>query len=143
MTTREDRAKAISNYNRAQDLLYSPRTSEQDHELLETALTSRRYWRLAGSEEEFAISDWLVSHVYALLNEPRLSVEFALGAIAHNQDGFPQWLKASLNEGVARAFKCAGDTSKFDHYKSLAIQELALEPDQEDVQFIAEQIASL
>ncbi len=143
MTTSEDRAKAISNYNRAQDLLHSSRTSEEDHELLESALVSRRYWRLAGGEQEFAISDWLVSRVYVLLSEPKLALEFALSSIAHSQKDFPAWLEASLNEGVARAYKGAGNLAEFDHYKDLSLQALALETDYEDAQIIAEQIATL
>ncbi len=143
MSTSEDREVAVANYNRAQELLQIQRTPQQDHELLEAAFTSRHHWRLVGGEEQFAISDWLMSHIYVQFNEPRLAVEFALGSISHSQNGFPFWLKASLHEGVARAYKCAGKLVEFEHYKSLALQDLALESDLEDAQVIAAQIETL
>jgi hypothetical protein len=143
MSNSEDREIAIATFNRAQELLYADRSSEHDHELLEAAFTSRHHWRLVGGDREFAVSDWLMSRIYVQFNEPRLAVEFALGAIAHNQSGFPAWLKASLDEGVARAYKCAGKISEFEHYRTLALSELALETDVEDVQVIAQQINEL
>lgn len=143
MSNSEDRAIAIAAYNRAQDLLYIDRTPEQDHELLEAAFTSRHHWRLVGGEQQFALSDWLMSRIYVQFNEPRLAVEFALGAISHKEEGFPAWLRASLKEGVARAYKCAGKHAEFEHYKTMAMQELALETDLEDVELISAQIAEL
>ena len=143
MSASEDRAIAIAAFNRAQDLFYSTRTPEQDHEMLQAALTSRHHWRLVGGERQFAVSDWLMSRIYAAFNEPRLAVEFALSSISHKQEGFPHWLKASLKEGVARAYKCANKMHEFEHYKELALAELALESDPEEVKIIGEQIAEL
>ena len=93
MSASDDRAIAVAAFNRAQDLFYSTRTPEQDHEMLQAALTSRHHWRLVGGERQFAVSDWLMSRIYAAFNEPRLAVEFALSSISHKQDGFPHWLK--------------------------------------------------
>lgn len=138
-----DRTFAINFYNRAQDLLYSARSPEQDQELLQAALMSRKYWRLVGGEQEFAISDWLMSRVYALFNQSEKSIEFALGALSHNQTGFPAWLKASLLEGAARAYQSANNFDEFNRYKELALNELANEADLDDRNLIAEQIAQL
>ena len=96
MSASENRAIAVASYNRAQDLYYSTRTPEQDHEMLQEALTSRHHWRLVGGEQQFAVSDWFMSRIYVQFNEPRLAVEFALAAISHKQDGFPAWQRASL-----------------------------------------------
>ncbi len=143
MSASEDREIAIASYNRAQELYYSTRTPEQDHEMLQAALTSRHQWRLVGGETQFAVSDWFMSRIYVAFNEPRLAVEFALASISHNQEGFPHWLKASLKEGVARAYKSAKKMHEFEHYKGLALAELALETDPDEVKVIAEQIAEL
>ena len=143
MSASDDRAIAIATYNRAQELYYSTRTSEQDHEMLQAALTSRHHWRLVGGEQEFAVSDWLMSRIYVAFNEPRLAVEFALSSISHDQKTFPHWLKASLKEGLARAYKSANKMHEFEHYKGLALAELALESDPDEVKIIAEQIAEI
>jgi len=143
MTRADDRSKAINNYNLAQDLLHSARTPKEDFRLLEAAFTSRYHWRLIGGEEEFAISDWLIGRIYAELNDPQNAVEFSQAAISHSQERFPHWLKASLNEGLARAYKNAGKMDQCERFKDLALQEVALETDKEDADAIAAQIATL
>lgn len=141
--TKKSRDIAITSYNRAQELLYIQRTSPQDLELLEAASTSRNNWRLVGGEKEFAISDWLMSRVYVQFQQPIPAIDFALASLSHNQNGFPAWLKASLFEGTARAYKCAGEINDFENYKALSLAELANEPDAEDFQIISEQIDEL
>jgi len=143
MTEAENRKIAIDSYNRAQDLFYSERTPEHDHEMLQAALTSRHHWRLVGGESEFAVSDWFMSRIYVEFNEPRLAVEFAISPLSHKQDGFPAWLKASLYEGMARAYKCANKLTEFEHYKKLALEALILETDSEDAAYVAKQISEL
>ena len=138
-----DRSIAITCYNRAQDLYHSIRNPEQDLEMLEAALTSRKHWRLVGGPQQFAMSDWMVSRVYVLLNEPTLAVEYALSSLVHDQQNFPAWLKASVYEGVARAHKFTGNNSEFERFRGLAISALSLEPDLEDKQFILQQIQEL
>lgn len=144
MSDSEDRQIAIDSYNRAQDLLHiEGRTPEQNHELLEAALTSRHHWRLVGGEMQFAISDWLMSRIYVQFKEPRLAVEFALSAVSHDQTGFPAWLRASLNEGLARAYQCAGKNDDAKEYKELALTELKLETNPVEKEIILKQIEEL
>jgi hypothetical protein len=139
----EEREIAIASFNHAQDLFQIVRTPEQDHEMLQAALTSRHHWRLVGGETEFAISDWFMSRIYVAFNEPRLAIEFALSSLSHKQSDFPAWLKASLYEGTARAYKCANKISEFERYKKMATEALLLESDPEDAAHIASQIAEL
>ena len=139
----DDRSIAISYYNRAQELYHSIRTPEQDQEMLEAALTSRNHWRLVGGPRQFAMSDWMVSRVYVLFNDPALAVEYALGSLVHDQQNFPAWLKASIYEGIARAHKCAGNDSEFERFLGLATSALSLETDPEDKQLILKQIEEL
>jgi len=143
MTRADGRSKAIDNYNLAQDLMHSARTPTEDSRLLEAAFTSRYHWRLIGGEEEFAISDWLIGRIYAELNLPQQAIEFCLAAISHSQDRFPHWLKASLNEGLARAYKSAGKMDQCERFKAIALLEVALETDTEDADAIAAQIATI
>jgi hypothetical protein len=98
---------------------------------------------LVGEEKEFAIADWLMSRVYVQLSQPVLAVEFAIGALAHNQIDFPAWLKASLFEGAARAYKSEGNNAEFERYKALAYTELVNESGVEDFKIITNQINEL
>ena len=139
----DDRSIAIYCYNRAQDLYHSIRTTEQDQEMLEMALTSKTHWQLVGGPQEFAMSDWMVSRVYVLLKDPALAIEYALGSLVHDQEGFPTWLKASVFEGVARAHKYARNDSEFLRFRGLAVDALSLETDLEDKKFIMQQIQEL
>ena len=139
----KSRDTAITSYNRAKELIYIKRTPPQDLELLEAASTSRKNWRLAGGEKEFAISDWLMSRVYVQFQQPVPAIDFALASLSHNQNGFPAWLKASLFEGAARAYKCAGEINAFENYKALSLAELINELDAEDFQIISQQIDEL
>ena len=139
----EDRTIAITSYNRAKVLLKTQRSFTEDQELLQAAITSRRHWLLVGGEKELAIADWLMSRVYVQLSQPVLAVEFAIAGLAHNQIDFPAWLKASLCEGAARAYKSTGNYAELERYKVLAHAELATESDLKDLEIIANQIGEL
>ena len=73
----------------------------------------------------------------------RFRSSIAISSLSHKQDGFPYWQKASLFEGLARAYKCANKLSEFEHYKKLALEALALESDPEDAKYIEGQISEL
>jgi hypothetical protein len=143
MSDSEDRTMAITSYNRVKVLLKAQRSFTEDQELLQAAITSRRHWLLVGGEKEFAIADWLMSRVYVQLSQPVLAVEFAIGALAHNQINFPAWLKASLFEGAARAYKSEGNNAQVERYKALAYSELVNESGVEHYKIISDQIAEI
>ena len=143
MSDSEDRTIAITSYNRVKVLLKAQRSFTEDQELLQAAITSRRHWLLVGGEKELAIADWLISRVYVQLSQPAPAVEFAIGALAHNQIDFLAWLKASLYEGAARAFKSDGNKEEFERYKALAHTELANESGVENFKIISDQIAEI
>jgi hypothetical protein len=60
-----------------------------------------------------------------------------------SNEGFPDWLKASLNEGVARAYAAAGDHQMRDTYLARALTDLERESDTEDAELIRSQIEEL
>ena len=111
--------------------------------MLDASLTSRSHWQVVGGPQQFAMADWMVSRAYVQLNDPVLAIEYALVSLSHDQKEFPAWLKASIYEGLARAYRSAGNTPEFERYKGLAIDALSLETDPEDKGFIAGQIAGL
>ena len=141
--TVDARALAIDAYNKGQDLYYSERTPEQDVEMLSLAFLSRHYWRIAGGNQQFAIADWFVSRVFVALGEASLAVRFAQESLKYSQTNFPQWTIASLHEGAARAYKCAGDLEQMASHVKLAEAALDSESNSADAQVIREQLAEL
>lgn len=141
--TLDSRALAIDAYNKAQDLLYSERSPDQDHELLTLAFVSKHYWKQAGGNMQFAISDWLISRVFAELGFSELAVEFAAASLNYEQKNFPHWTIASLHEGAAKAFKSAGMEEESVAHIVLANAALESEPDSADAAVIREQINAL
>jgi hypothetical protein len=139
----EARALAIEAYNKGQDLYYSERSADQDVEMLSLAFLSRHYWRIAGGNQQFAIADWFVSRVFASMGEANLTVKFAQASLEYPQTNFPHWTKASLHEGAARAYKCAGDSKKCSEHIALANEVLESESNSADAQVIREQLAEL
>ena len=137
------RQLAIDAYNQAQDLLYADRSPEQDTELLTLAFVSKHFWKQAGGNMQFAISDWLVSRVFGELGFADLAVEFAVASLNYEDKNFPHWTKASLHEGAARAFKSVGMEQECDRHVALAQEFLLLEESSADAQVIAEQLKDL
>ena len=137
------RTLAIEAYNKGQDLYYGERSPEQDVEMLSLAFVSRYYWSVAGGNQQFAMADWFVSRVFASMGEGSLAIRFAEASLGYGQTNFAHWMKASLHEGAARAYKCAGDSAKVAEQLSLAHVELALESDAQEAQLIREQLADL
>jgi hypothetical protein len=143
MENAEHRAVAVKTFNRCWEILEAPRSAESDAELLTTAHTSRFHWLIAGGAREAAIADWMVSRAYSHVDEPSLAVVWAEAAMAGAPEDSPAWMKASLYEGLARAYKTANDTERFEHNRSAALAALALEEDEQDAALIRAQIEEL
>lgn len=90
-----------------------------------------------------AIADWMASRAFVAAGLPSAAIDFALTSLNHGYEEFPAWLKASLNEGVARAYASASDRSRRDKYVSLALAELDKESDADDADLVRGQIAEL
>jgi len=143
MSDEESKGTAIKTFNRCWELLDTERTVEDDHDLIENALTSRFHWKSAGGAREMAIADWMVSRAFAAIGYPKLSLEFANSAFDQIRTDFPHWLKASLHEGLARAHAANGDRKNSGEEIFSAIAELEFEEDDEDADMIRKQISEL
>lgn len=137
------RAIATQSFNASWALLERPRNDEEDLELLEVALTSRHHWRQEGGPQQIAIADWMVSRCCSELGEGALALRFANAALASAPPDAPAWLRASLLEGLARAYAANGDRSARDDAARRAGQVLAEETDDEDRALIEAQLASV
>lgn len=141
MTEEDARRLAAAAYNTCWDLLEQAPGDARDRDLVASAFASRLHWSGVGGPQEFAVADWMVSRACAATGNPRLALLYAEAALAQAEEGFPHWLKASLNEGLARAQKSAGLSP--EAAIAAAHYELALETDEEDATFIRSQLAEL
>jgi hypothetical protein len=141
----EDRATAVAAYNRCWDLLdVEDRTPDQDAALLSAAFASRYHWVEEGGDEQLVVADWMVSRAAAAVGEGGLAVAFALRALAGAAAGtYPAWLRASVQEGAARAYAAAGVAGRRAEHLALARAALEQEPDPENRQVIEDQLATV
>lgn len=136
---------AVELYNQTWALInQEARTPADDRRMLASAMGSRELWQEVGGPEQHAIGDWQVAHVASLIGHADLALDFAASAhqVALDAD-VPDWLRASVCEGMARAHAAAGHTQERDDWISRTQQALAEVADDEDRQLIEEQLASI
>jgi hypothetical protein len=135
------RQLAATTYNATWDLLDAEPTDALG--LLEHAFASRYHWGQVGGPKEKAIADWMASRCCAALGLGELAVTLADSALAQAPADAAQWLVASLHEGRARAAAAAGDAEGRAEHVALAQAALDAEPDAEDREAIAAQLADV
>ena len=85
----------------------------------------------------------MVSRCFAELGDGPLAVRFATAALAAEPDDAPMWMRASLLEGLARAYAANGDKRGRDEAAERAAELLADEPSKKNRELIEEQLASV
>ena len=118
-------------------------TPETAVDILTSAFASRWHWLEAGGTRQWITSDWMVSRVAGFAGYPELAVDYALRAQAALVPDLPDFLYASVAEGVARAYAVAGNTAARDEWLVRAADLVARIEDDEDRSIIAEQLASV
>ena len=139
----QHRRIAIDTFNKCWDLLEQPRSVENDRELLTNAFTSRFHWRAIGGPQEFSISEWMISRVFARLGQGDLAIEFAQAALDLLTADAPYWHQASTHEGLARAYLAAGDSAQAQVHIHKCQELLTLETNDDDAKHIRSQLAEL
>lgn len=143
MTADEHKNLAKQTFAQCWDLLGRSLTDDEKRDLVGYALTSRYHWQQTGGVQQLAIADWMASRAYAAVGQSALAIDYAMASLKYGDEGFPGWFKASLNEGVARAYASAGDHQMRDTYVGRALTELEKESDSEDAGLIRSQIEEL
>ena len=120
------------------------RTTEDDDRMVHAAHASRYHWGQVGGPEQSVIGEWQCARVYSVLGraEPALHharrcLEIATAA------SLPDWLIASANEGLARAYAVAGQRDSALASRAAAEAALAKVTDEEDRQVVQDDLASL
>jgi len=116
----------VALFNQTWDLLdTADRTTDQDAEMVAAALGSRHHWRQIGQPKNFAISDWQVSRVFAVMGAAELSRSFADQSLALcNDNDLGPFLAGYAHEALARAAMVGGDEAAAEQHLRAA-RELA------------------
>jgi hypothetical protein len=135
------RNEAIAAYNAAFDEVEA---GADFLKAIELAAASLYLWRQVGNDQNVAIAYWLYSRALAGAGVGSLAMEAADKSLEHLSkiESPADWLIASLNEGLARAYLAAGD-AKADGAIVATAQLIESIEDPEDRALIHGQFVSL
>lgn len=116
------------------------RTPEEDARMENFAHASLAHWRTAGTAVRRQRGEWLLSRVYALLNQPQACLRHALrcAEILHaNPDEMKDFDTAFVYEAVARASALGGDWKEAQRFMGRALEagEKIADPEDREVFF--------
>jgi hypothetical protein len=138
---------AATLYNRTWDLLDlgDERTDAQDHELVDVAHASNWHWSQVGGLEQAVVGEWLISRAHAAVGNGEAAVRHAQRAftLLHSGEGLPDWLEASVQEGLARAHLADGDRDAAEFAFHAGTDALERITEDDDRALIAGQLAEL
>lgn len=97
------------------------RTKDEDEIMIHSAHASCFHWSKVGTSVNLQRGEWLISHVYAVLNRPEGAVNYAKRCMEITQENnFVDFDLAYAYEGMARAYAVAGDKPRCEKYIKLA-----------------------
>jgi hypothetical protein len=136
---------AIQTFNGAWELIEKPdRTADDDAEMLQRSFTSRWHWGFVGGPEQLATGDWQIAHAASLLGLGQLAELYARRAFETcEREGWDDWRRASMLEGMARAAAAVGDTAAHAKYYGLAEEAVTAIAEDDDRAAIASQLATV
>lgn len=122
-------------------LLSKPmRSHEEDEQMIHAAHASRFHWSEVGTPVHLTRGDWLLSHVYVLLNQPQQAFNYASACLAIcQQNTIEDFDLAYAYEAMARAYAALDQKSQCEQYLQLA-QEAGeqiqnIEPEDKEIFF--------
>lgn len=141
----DERQTAAQLFNHCWDLLEaSPRTADQDADLLGSAFTSRHLFQAVGGPAQWITGDWMIARAAGAVGYGDLAVAYALRAFeAAQAPDTEDWLVASAAEGVARAYGDANDDTHRDEWVARAQSLVSEIADPENRDLIASQLAEV
>ena len=104
------RKTAAQSFNKTWDYLEMKRRNTKDNEMmLHLAHVSRYHWSLVGTPRNQAVGDWQTSRVYAALDEPTLSLQFARPSLEIAKKNKLSDVYSNAHEAMARAYAASGN----------------------------------
>jgi hypothetical protein len=99
------------------------RTAQENETMINAAHASCYHWSKVGTAINQQRGDWLISHVYAVLNRPEPAVHHAKLCLDLTQEkNFVDFDLAYAYEGMARAYACSGEKTESQKYIKLATE---------------------
>lgn len=145
-TAGPDRRKlAAELFNLVWELLErTGRTAADDDRMVHAAHASRFHWGEAGGPEQWAVGEWQCARVYSVLGRAEPALHHARRCAdlttAHH---VPDWLVASAQEGLARAYATAGDLVRAHEHRDLAHPALRAVTDPEEREVVESDLAGI
>jgi hypothetical protein len=135
--TEQHRAMAAEFFNAVWGLLDKDgRSRDDDLQMIHMAHASRAHWQVAGGAREWAIGEWQISRVYAVLRQPGPALYHAEAALALTEgEAVGAFLAGCAYEVMARACRIAGRISAADRHraKAAAIAETLTDAEERDL----------
>jgi len=117
------------------------RTEEDEQRMLHLVHTARYHRSFVGTDRNFAIGDWQISRVYAVLNEQRLALRFAKSSLERMEKNDLSDILCTGYEAMARAYAVAKEYDAARGYIKRARDQLAKSNvDEEDRKIFSDQI---
>lgn len=140
----DQRQMAADLFNQTWELIDKPdRSTDDDLEMIHLAHASRALWKKVGTEVNFVRGEWLIAHVYAIVNRSEPALVHARKCLEICEaNHFGDWDLAFAYEALARALACAGDRSGAQENYRLAEQagkQIAEQDDREHFEKSIEQ----
>ncbi len=122
----DHRQLAVSLFNRTWELLdQEARSHEERAEILTAAFASRYHWREIGEPRNYAISDWQVSRVAAILGYPDLAEEYGQRSLeTASRYRLGPFYEGYAHEALARAARLAGNRDLKKQHLEIAYELL-------------------
>ena len=117
------------------------RTEEDEQRMLHLVHAARYHRSFVGTDRNFAIGDWQISRVYAVLNEPRLALRFAKSSLERMEKNNLSDILCTGYEAMARAYAVAKEYDAARGYIKRARDQLVKSNvDEEDRKIFSDQI---
>jgi len=115
------RRVAASLFNETWSLLEkADRTAGEDERMVNAAHASRYHWGLIGEPVNFAVGEWQISRVYAVLGRAEPALHHARRALAYAEQVGDPFQIGEAHEALARALAVAGDRDGLSRHRGLA-----------------------
>lgn len=96
------------------------RTAEDNDKIIHAAHASHYHWSIIGEPINFQRGEWLISHVYAVLNRPEPALYHAKKCMELTEEHkYVDFDLAYAYEAMARAYAAAGNVSEAKKYIQL------------------------
>lgn len=97
------------------------RTEQENNKMINAAHASLYHWSEVGKPENFARGEWLVSHVYSVLNRPEPALYHAKNCMNITKESdLVDFDLAYAYEAMARAYAANENKKEYDKYIKLA-----------------------